>query len=99
MHATQAQTAPSASRGHYLTLCSTVKPGQHFICPDAPNEVRVLMCYGGMRADEGRYSWAVVVAVNAAPNARVPGTVVKVERTTHVRVVLQARSPVFALEH
>ncbi|MBN8714396.1 MAG: hypothetical protein J0H50_10565 [Xanthomonadales bacterium] len=81
-----------------LTPVALLRPGQHFIRLDSTSEVLVLMSYAGADAPDGEIAWAVVVAVNHDSEGYVPGQLLKLKRTTHVRRVHEARPATFALE-
>jgi len=82
-----------------LTPVGEIKPGQHFVRLDSPSEVLVPMTHAGLDVTDCTWSWAVVVAVNHDSEGYVPGQLLKLRRDTLVRVVHEARAPVFALEH
>jgi len=96
MHA-QTTAAPVVSTS--LVPVASIRPGQHFIRLDSPSEVLVLMSYAGADAADAQFAWAVVIAVNHDSEGYVPGQLLKLKRTTHVRRVHEAKAPVFALEH
>lgn len=98
MHAQQTIDATNtASRS--LTPVADLKPGRHFVRVDSPSEVLVLMTHAGLDVTDAKFAWAVVIAVNHDSEGYVPGQLLKLRRDTQVRVVHEARAPVFALEH
>lgn len=92
--------APDAHSRHATSLIPVraIRIGQHFIRTDSPSEVLVRMSAAGGGCDEGQYTWAIVIAVNHDSEGYVPGQLLKLRRDMHVRVVHEARAPVFALE-
>jgi len=93
-----AQTTAAHVVPDCLTPVALIRPGQTFVRLDSPSEVLVPMSYAGAETLDAQFTWAVVVAVNHDSEGYVPGQLLKLKRTTHVRRVHEARAPVYALE-
>lgn len=92
-HAVSAVPAPKS-----LKPVSSIRPGQHFLRLDSPNEVLVLVSFAGMEAADSLFLWAVVVATNHDSAGYVPGQLLKIARNTHVRPVHEVRPAAYARE-
>lgn len=99
MHAIANQAAPVAQATHScLVSVADVRPGQTFIRTDSPSEVLALMTFAGADAHDGKHAWGVVMATNHDSEGYVLGQLLKLRRSMLVRLVHEARAPVYALE-
>lgn len=92
------RTAPPLVQRKPLVPVSEIRAGQHFVRTDSPSEVLVLMTWAGGGFADPRYAWAVVVAINHDSEGYVPGQLLRLRTSTLVRVVHEARAPVYVLE-
>lgn len=92
------RTAPPLVTRKPLVPVQKIRAGEHFIRTDSPGEVLVIMTWAGGGFMDESHSYAVVVATNDDSEGYVVGQLLRLRNSTLVRVVHQARAPVFALE-
>lgn len=92
------RTAPPLVQRKPLVPVMKIRAGEHFIRPDSPSEVLVLMTWAGGGFMDPSHSYAVVVATNHDSEGYVVGQMLRLSNSMPVRVVHEARAPVFALE-
>lgn len=88
---------PTSARRRCATA-GTVKPGQHFVRPGSLTEVLALLSHTQIDT-RGPVIWAVVIATKDDTRGYLPGQLVSLGRGDRVRVLREARSAAFVLEH
>lgn len=92
------RTAPPLVQRRPLVQVNQLRTGQHFVRTDSPSEVLVLLTWAGGGFMDPSHSYAVVVATNHDSDGYVPGQLLQLRNSTLVRVVHEARAPMYALE-
>ena len=92
------RTAPPLVQRHQLTPVQKIRAGEHFVRVDSPSEVLALITWAGGGFMDPSHSYAVVVATNHDSEGYVVGQLLQLRNSMLVRVVHEARAPVFALE-
>ena len=92
------RTAPPLVTRKPLVPVREIRAGQHFVRTDSPSEVLALITWAGGGFMDPSHSYAVVVATNHDSEGYVVGQLLQLRNSMLVRVVHEARAPVFALE-
>ena len=92
------RSAPPLVQRKPLVPVQKIRAGEHFVRTDSPSEVLVLMTWAGGGFMDPSHSYAVVVATNHDSEGYVVGQLLRLKNTMLVRVVHEARPPIFALE-